>query len=41
MAFYWVVVESDTFGGPVREGMEAMQSDVGDWVGDGVVGGGS
>jgi hypothetical protein len=41
MALYWVVVASDTFAGPVQEGMEAMQSDVGDWIGDGVVGGGS
>jgi len=41
MALYWVVVASDTFAGPVQDGMEAMQSDVGDWIGDGVVGGGS
>jgi len=41
MALYWVVVASDTFSGPVQDGMEAMQDDVGDWIGDGVVGGGS
>jgi len=41
MALYWVVVESDTFAGPVQDGMEAMQDDVGTWVEDGVVGGGS
>jgi hypothetical protein len=41
MALYWVVVVSDTFAGPVQDGMEAMQDDVGVWIGDGVVGGGS
>lgn len=40
MAFYWVVVESDTIGKPMQDGMNGMQDGVGTWIGDGVVGGG-
>ena len=40
LAFYWVVVESDTIAGPMQEGMNGMQDGVSTWIDDGVVGGG-
>ena len=40
MAFYWVVIESNTIGEPMRDGMNGMEDGVSTWIDDGVVGGG-
>ena len=40
MAFYWLLMEEDTVSKPLKDGMGAMQEDVGTWIEDGVVGGG-